>query len=82
MSMITSPPVRVRWRIGDVDYVMLHVTPADLARIKKDHPDMVGIPTYYAIINDDVDWWPLSKEGAPVVDTYDEPPPVHTGYSD
>lgn len=75
--VISSPPVRVRWRIDDVDYVMLHV----MARIKKDHPDMRGIPTYYAIIDDDVDWWPSSKEGAPVVDTYDEPPAVQTGYS-
>ena len=70
MSIISSPPLKVCWRIGDVDYAMLHVTAADLARMKKDHPDILGIPTYYAIIDDDVDWWPSSKEGEPVIGCY------------
>lgn len=70
MSTLSSPPLKVTWRIGHVDYPMLHVTPADLARIKKDHPDRVGIPTYYAIIDDNVDWWPSCKEGEPVLGDY------------
>lgn len=81
MSEISSPPMRVMWRIGNIEYAMLHVTPSDLARIKKDHPDMVGIPTYYAIEGDDVDWWPSSKEGEPVVGLYGEPSSTYTGYS-
>jgi len=43
-----------------------------MARIRENNPDLVGIPTYYSIEDDDVQWWPSCTEGWPVLG-YDRP---------
>jgi hypothetical protein len=48
------------------------VRPAEMARIRENNPDLVGIPTYYSIEDDDVQWWPSCTEGWPVLG-YDRP---------
>lgn len=80
MSVIPTPPVQVCWRIGHLDYAMMQVRPSELARIKKDYPDIEGIPTYYAIVEDDVDWWPSSEEGEPVVVMGHDLPPARAEF--
>lgn len=67
MSVIAERPLTVMWRAKGLLFVMMEVTPAEMRRIRSKGPDVEGTPTYYAIEDDDVEWWPSSKEGWPVV---------------
>jgi hypothetical protein len=72
MSVIAERPLTVSWNTGKLIYVMMEVRPAEMARIREKNPDLVGIPTYYSIEEDDVQWWPSCTEGWPVLG-YDRP---------
>lgn len=67
MSVIAERPLVVMWSRQGLLYVMMEVTAAEMKRIRSKDPDVEGIPTYYAIEDDDVQWWPSCKEGEPVL---------------
>lgn len=67
MSVIAERPLVVMWSKQGLLYVMMEVTAADMKRIRSKEPDIEGIPTYYAIEDDDVQWWPSCKDGEPVL---------------
>jgi hypothetical protein len=60
--------MKVCWKIANMEYVMMQVRWKEMMVIKKKRPDELGIPTYYALtLYGDVEWWPDSKMGMPVV---------------
>ncbi len=65
--MIVSRIIQVCWHIHGIDYVMMEVQPYEMKAVLKKHSDMLGIPTMYAIIDGEVEWWPQCKNGEPVV---------------
>ena len=67
MSVIAERPLVVMWSMRGLLYAMMEVTAADMKRIHDKGPDVEGIPTYYAIEDDDVQWWPSCKEDEPVL---------------
>ncbi len=67
MNVIVERPLVVAWNMRGNLYMMMEVTAAEMKRIRSKDPDAEGIPTYYAIEDDDVQWWPSCKEGEPVL---------------
>jgi hypothetical protein len=67
MSVILERPLTVMWSVNAMLYVMMEVRPAEMKRIRSSGADIEGIPTYYAIEDDDVQWWPSCREGWPVL---------------
>jgi len=67
VSIIVERPLVVMWSLNGIVYVMMEVRPADMKRIRSKGSYVEGIPTYYAIEGDDVQWWPSCKEGWPVL---------------
>ena len=61
--MIAKRPHAVWWLVGGTHYSLCEIRAAEMARLRAEYPDMLGIPTCYAIINDDVEWWPQSMQG-------------------
>jgi hypothetical protein len=62
------PVINVYWRIGEMHYPMMHVLPAQIKRIRKKSPDLMSIPTMFALTDDgDIEWFPDCMEGEPVV---------------
>lgn len=66
-QVITTRPYAVWWLIGEIHYAMMEVTPAEMKAALKKHPDVIGVPHMFAIIDDDVEWWPQCPDGKPVV---------------
>ena len=67
MSVIAERPVTGAWSVNGLLYVLMEVRPAEMKRIRDKGPEIEGIPTYYAIEDDDVTWWPSCRDGWPVV---------------
>lgn len=65
--VITNNPHTVWWLLGGIHYTMAHVTPAEFDRIAERNHDLIGVPRYWTIFQDDVEWWPQFGEGEPVV---------------
>jgi hypothetical protein len=65
--MITNKPYAVWWLVGGVHHAMKELKPAEFDRIAERNHDLLGVPRYWTIFQDDVEWWPQFKEGEPVV---------------
>lgn len=70
--MIARRPIVVYWRLGGMLYAMMEVRPNEMQRMMKKCPDLLGIPCMYALVGDDVEWFPNCKEGEPVLG-FDDP---------
>jgi hypothetical protein len=58
----------VFWAIDNNLFTMARVRPIELAAARKQRPGLMGVPRMYAILIDgDVDWFPDSMRGEPVV---------------
>ncbi len=61
--------MQVCWRIDNIDFVLMRVRPDELRRFRKSAPGLLGRPYMYAMLeNGDVEWFPDSMEGWPVID--------------
>jgi hypothetical protein len=61
--------MRVYWQIGVHVYPLIEVKPKEIEMIRVMYPNREGIPMYYSISNEDeVDWWPDSRQGMPIVE--------------
>lgn len=67
MNVISDRPLVLMWSAKGFLFVMMEVTPSEMKRIRDNGADVEGIPTYYAIEDDDVQWWPSCKDGWPVL---------------
>lgn len=67
MPIISKHPRVVCWRLMKCEYAMMEVSPQEVLYAKKRFPDLLGIPYMYAISDDDVEWFPDSMDGGPVV---------------
>lgn len=56
------------WRLDNVDYVLQEVRPYELKILRQTHPNLIGIPKYYAMmINGEPEWYPQAMKGWPKV---------------
>ena len=74
--------MQVCWRIDNINYMLMQVRPNELRMVRKKCRDLLGIPYMYCVLDDgDVEWFPDSMQGMPVVRTdADNPPPLRTHY--
>ena len=60
----------VGWRIDSNYYPMMRVRPIEIIAARKQRPGFTGIPYMYALFsNGEVDWFPDSMRGEPIVTT-------------
>lgn len=58
----------VCWKINDLLYSLMQVRPSEIAQLLKKNPDFIGIPSFWAVMEDgDFAWWPNSFIGEPDV---------------
>lgn len=65
---------KVAWRMPNgIDYLLTEARPKDMREMIKKDPDKLGIPCYWARMEDgDLWWWPFSMEGEFLVKVNDE----------
>lgn len=61
--------MQVYWRIdATTDYVLREITPAGMLYMRRNAPDLLGLPQYWARMADgDVEWFPDCMQGQPRV---------------
>lgn len=72
--MIELRPHAVWWFLDGMNYQLMEVRPQEFDRITKGIADIIGVPKIYTLRDGDVEWWPQSMEGEPVVVLGDTPP--------
>ena len=48
---------------GNVGIPLIRLEPEEFGRIKSEHPDLIGIPSYYKEHDDTISYWPKLAGG-------------------